>query len=353
MTVPVTPLRVALLRHSALQFPVYQEVFEALTDALGLAGATVRAVESVDEVGPEQDDLLLIVGAPTFLRHPLRDLAALRARAGRFPLVFLWHLEHLPDLDTPAPKLGAMLLKNWADARRRGGSYGNSRAANFLVIRQGVRRGLLDRVFVFTPRKAQFLQQHGVASEYLPAGHHPLWGTPGTAERDIDVLFLGEVLEDRRGQIVRAVREELAGEGVALKTMYDFNPVGLWGEERNALLRRCKIYLSVYRHPSDFSGLRFSLGMGNGALIVSEPVADPYPFVPGEHFVEAAVPDLARAVLRYLRDDGARARLCGQATRLLTTGYTMHASAERILARAREMMPGGGGPHPGGEALLE
>ncbi len=336
MTDRPPPLRVALLRHSALQFPVYQEIFEALTDSLCLTGATVRAVEAAAEVSPEQDDLLLLVGTPTYLTDPLGDLAALRARAGRSPLVFLWHLEHLPDLETPTAKIAAMLLKNWLDARRRGGGYSNSRAANFHVIRQGVRRGLLDRVFVFTPRKAQFLQKHGVASEYLPAGHHPLWGTSGTGERDIDVIFLGEVLKDRRGEIVGEVRDALAKEGVALRTMYDFNPIGLWGEERNALLRRCKIYLSVYRHPSDFSGLRFSLGMGNGALIVSEPVADPFPFVPGKHFVQAAVPDLASAILQYLRDDAARARICEQATALLTTGYTMRASAERIVACAGE-----------------
>jgi hypothetical protein len=337
MTANVPPLRVALLRHYALQFPVYQEIFEALTDALCQAGASVRTVEAVSEVGPGQDDLLLLVGTPTFLADPLGDLALLRKRAGRGILVFLWHLEHLPDLETPSPKIAAMLLKNWVDSRRRGGGYGNARAANFHVIRQAVRRGLMDAVFVFTPRKAQFLQKYGIASEYLPAGHHPLWGMPGTAKRDIDVIFLGEILRDRRGEIVSRIREELAAAGVALRTMYDFNPVGLWGEERNELLRRCKVYLSVYRHPSDFSGLRFSLGMGNGALIVSEPVADPFPFVPGEHFVQAPVPDLAGVVLQYLRDDDARARICAQATALLTSDYTMRASVERIVRRARDM----------------
>jgi hypothetical protein len=340
MTVPPTssPLRVALLQHTAMQFPVYQEIFEALTDSLRQSGTTVRSVETADDLNSEQDDLLLIVGSPTFLRDPLGDLTALRTRVGRLPLVFLWHLEHLPDLETPVWKRWAMHVKSWTDARRSSGSYGNSRAANFYIIRQGVQRGLLDQVFVFTPRKAQFLLNHGITSEYLPAGHHPLWGTPGTGERDIDVLFLGEVLQDRRGEIVRTVREELAREGIALKTMYDFNPIGLWGEERNALLRRCKIYLSVYRHPSDFSGLRFSLGMGNGALIVSEPVADPYPFVPGEHYVQAPVPELAQVVLQYLRDDGARVQICAQASALLTTEYTMRASAERIVARAHELI---------------
>ncbi|MBV9852738.1 MAG: glycosyltransferase family 1 protein [Armatimonadetes bacterium] len=341
MTDTITPpaLRVALFQY-ATRFPVYEEIFAALRNSLRQAGASVRMVEAVADVGPERDDLLLIVGTPNYIGHLLQDLTTLRRRHGRAVRVFLWHLEHLPDLETPEPVLWALLLKNWLEARRAGGHYGNSRAANYHVIRQGARRGLFDQVYVFTPRKARFLEKHGVAAEYLPAGYHPIWGTSGSGERDIDVLFLGEVLEDRRGRIVKAVRAELEKEGVALKSMHDFNPNGLWGEERNAILQRSKIYLSVYRHAQDFSGTRFCLGMGNGALIVSEPVADPFPFVPGEHFVQAAVPDLGRAVLTYLRDEAGRVRICAEATRFITEDYTMHASAQRIVARARELAAG-------------
>lgn len=331
------PLRVALFQYS-IRFPVYEEIFTALRDSLAQAGAQVRMVESYAEVTPDRDDLLLIVGTANYTPHPLEGLTALRARHGRAVSVFVWHLEHLPNPETPAPELWALLLKNWLEAKRAGGSYGNSRAANYHTIRQATRRGLFDQVFTFTPRKTRFLEQHGIPAEYLPTGYHPLWGTPGDEERDIDVLFLGEVLDDRRGCIVKAVRAELEKEGVALKTMYDFNPIGLWGEERNRILRRSKIYLSVYRHARDFSGTRFCLGMGNGALIVSEPIADPYPFVPGEHYIEAAVPDLGRTILAYLRDETGRTRLCRQATRFITEDYTMRASAERILARARELV---------------
>ena len=334
-----TPLRVALFQYT-VRFPVYDEIFAALTDSLQQAGAVVRTVGALSEVSPDRDDLLLIVGTPNYVDNLLPGLTELRRRPGPTVQVFLWHLEHLPDLGTPAPVLWALLLKNWLEARRAGGRYGNSRAANYHTIRQAVRRGLFDHVFAFTPRKAKFLQEHGVAAEYLPAGYHPIWGTPGSEERDIDVLFLGEVLDDRRGDIVKAVRAELGKEGVALKTMYDFNPIGLWGEERNAILRRSKIYLSVYRHAQDFSGTRFCLGMGNGALIVSEPVADPDPFVPGEHFVEAAVPDLSRTILTFLRDGAARERLCRQATQFITHDYTMLGSAARIVARARELTLG-------------
>jgi len=122
-----------------------------------------------EEVGvggqrPRDADALLIVGSPNFHPGLLDDLAALRLRHGAAVRVLLWHLEHLPDLDAPAPALWAQALKSWADARRHGGRHGNSRAGNFLTIRDGARRGLFDRVFVFTARKAAFLRRQGIAA---------------------------------------------------------------------------------------------------------------------------------------------------------------------------------------------
>ena len=332
-------LRIAILLNSpGYRFPVYEEIWEAVADSLRHAGATVRLAETVQDVDPAQDDLLLIIGTPNYILGLPADLAALRARFGQALLIVLWHLEWLPDVGAPEPTLWIKMLKKWVDARRNGGQHDNSGAANYMVIRQGVRQGLFDHVFVFTMRKTKFLQKHGVPSEYLAVGHHPIWGAanPDGGTRDIDVLFLGEQDQKRRGRIVQALRVELEKEGVTLNTMSDFDPAGLWGEARNVLLRRTKIYLSIYRHSLDFSGTRFCLGMGNGALVVSEPVADPFPFVPGRHFIEAPVPDLSRVILTYLQDDAAREKVCRQAREFLTRDYTMQASAERIVAQARE-----------------
>jgi hypothetical protein len=325
-----TAIRVVLPKPQ-VNFVAYDEIFHALTDVLTQIGACVRAVPTV--LDAEEEDLILIVGTVAYYPNLLRDLAAVRARQNRrSPAVFLWLLEHLPDLDTPPHLLLGYLAKSWWDARRRGGDYTNSRGGNYQSIRIGVARGLFDKILVFTPRKMAFLKRHGVDAEYVPSGHHPIWGEDRHGERDIDVLFLGEVLDDRRGRIVKSVQAALAKEGITLKTMYDFNPVGVWGEERNTLLNRTKIYLSLYRFSADASGMRLSLGMGNGALVVSEPVADPSPFIANEHFVESAIVDLPQSVLTYLGDDAARQRICAAATARINASYTLHASVERILA---------------------
>lgn len=331
-------IRIAFL-NLTLGFVAYDEIFAAITDSLRQAGASVRRVDGVRDCHPSTDDALLIVGAPGYYPTLLPGLHALRSRQGEKMRVLFWQLEHVPDPEMSAAMVWAHVGKSLLRAARHGGRLDTMRGASFLLLRRMVRHGLVDDLFIFTQRGAQFLTRHGIAARYLPMGHHPIWGVNQAGERDIDVLFLGEVLDDRRSRIVRDVKNELAAAGVALSTMYDFNPVGVWGEERNALLNRTKIYLSVYRHPSASSGLRFGLGMGNGAMVVSEPVADASPFVAGEHFVEAPVPHLAQAILQYLRDDDARSQICRAAARQLETHYSLIDSAAQMIAAIRIALP--------------
>lgn len=330
--------RVALLR-PATEFAAFDEIMAALADALTQAGASVRTLAHLRDADPARDDLLLVIGSPTLHPHLPHGLGALR-RAMPALRVFLWHMEHLLDADTPPLTQAALRLKARLERARRG-DYSNTRAGNFLAIREASRLALFDRVLVFTRRKADFLRARGMDADYLPLGHHPVWGwteADDPAPRDIDVLFLG-MLHGRRQAIMDDIQAKLAPAGVRVQTNYDFNPSGSWGEERNALLRRAKVFLSIYRYPGDGSGMRFSMGMGNGALVVSEPVADPDPFVAGRDFVQADVPALAGAILAALSDEPARLAMCRAAQDCLRESYSLQGSAERILALLRETRP--------------
>ena len=330
-TTPQNTLRIALSQAKA-NYPVYDEILSAVTDSLEQAGASVRPIIRIRDANPQLDDLVLIIGGTQFHAHAFEDLAALRRNYGATLSVFFWHLEHLPENDTRWPKFLAYLLKAQLDRFKNGGEYTNSRGGNYLSIRQGLRQGYFNRVLTFTQRKAEFLNQHGLAAQYLPTGHHPIWGVDLKQPRDIDVFFLGEVLDDRRSTIVKQVRAELGAARVKLETMYDIAPAGLWGQQRNEVLNRTKIFLSVYRFAADANGLRLSLGMGNGALVVSEPVFNPHPFVAGKHFVETPVESLTNTILAYLKDDAARNRITSAASGLLSTEFNMFESAKQIVA---------------------
>ena len=56
---------------------------------------------------------------------------------------------------------------------------------------------------------------------------------------------------------------------------------GVWGHDREVLLRRTRVVLDVHRIPGNFVGLRLLLSLAAGAALVTEPMTDPYPFMPG------------------------------------------------------------------------
>ncbi len=66
--------------------------------------------------------------------------------------------------------------------------------------------------------------------------------------------------------------------------------------------------LSVGRFPGTFVGVRFLIGVACGALVVSEPLYDPSPYVPGEHFVQAPISELPGVIERYLGDEEGASR---------------------------------------------
>jgi glycosyltransferase involved in cell wall biosynthesis len=69
--------------------------------------------------------------------------------------------------------------------------------------------------------------------------------------------------------------------------------------------------------------------MVNGALVVSDPVYAPEPFVPGVHFVEAPVEELAATCRHWLDDPAGRARITAAAHALVMQELTL----ENVLAR--------------------
>jgi hypothetical protein len=101
------------------------------------------------------------------------------------------------------------------------------------------------------------------------------------------------------------------------------------GERRTELLNRARILVNVARAPKQLAAGRFLLGMVNGALVVSDPVYAPEPFVPGVHFVEAPVDELAATCRRWLDDAAGRAHVTAAAHALVTRELTL----ENVLAR--------------------
>lgn len=97
------------------------------------------------------------------------------------------------------------------------------------------------------------------------------------------------------------------------------------------LLNRTKILLNLARTPGEFPDLRLILGMANKALVLSEPIYRPDPFVAGRHFVTSSIDEMPQVIQYYLAHDMERATISARAYQLITQDVTMERSVRCIL----------------------
>jgi hypothetical protein len=189
----------------------------------------------------------------------------------------------------------------------------------------------VDRIVVTSRDRRAVLLEYGLAAEAVPYGYSAAVAgqitPPDRANRDLAFVTLGapnSPLASRRSVVERWLEQSRAEE--PRLTVLD----GVWGRERGDLLRRARVVLNVARIPGDFVGVRLVLAIAAGAVVVSEPMTDPFPFVAGVHFVEAPLDGLLDAA-RELHADEPRRRRIAEAGQALLTGEL---SMARCLGRA-------------------
>jgi hypothetical protein len=184
-------------------------------------------------------------------------------------------------------------------------------------------------VVVTSRDRAATLIGWGVAARTVPFGYHPCHGgaltPPEAGARDVPLLLLGSRAgHTRRAAAVDRLRANGASHGLLVEG-------SSWGAERDVLLRRTRVMLDVHRVPGNFVGLRLLLSLAAGVALVSEPMTDPSPFVPGVHFVEAPLEGLLGAGLALLDDEARRREIVAAGQALLHTDLSMASSLRRVL----------------------
>ena len=189
--------------------------------------------------------------------------------------------------------------------------------SNLERLRRLTRNGFPDVLVVPHRASADTLAEHGIRADVVPIGSGPRHCVDLGLERNIDVLFLGELRVPRRRRLLR----RLCRIGLDVTAVGDWSNPAFFGEGRARLLNRSKILLNLGRFPGQMASHRFVLGMGAGALVVSEPVYGPEPFVPSEHFVSATLDELPSVVDHFLADEPERAAIAQRAPFRLRGGH--------------------------------
>lgn len=187
------------------------------------------------------------------------------------------------------------------------------------------------------------LRERGVNALHVPLGYVPEWDTWGgvdAEERTVDVAFLGSHT-DRRGVALARCGSVLQGRRAELHVVETKlphraeDPHFLWGERRDALLRRTKVLLNVHRSELGYmEWLRAVQAIVNGAVLVSEHALGVAPLIAGRHFVSARFEDLHLALGATLDYYGLVGDLRSNAYRLLRDEMPMDGALDDLAALA-------------------
>ena len=262
-------------------------------------------------------------GAPWWYPQATRSLLAMSP--SERPRVLLWHTEPLPLPQAAGFPRERRSLREVAKIALRDDRVSDARSnlSRLVVL---ARAGFPDVVAVPYAAQAETLAEHGLHADVVPIGSGPRHCVDLGLERDIDVLFLGALEVPRRRRVVRRLRRA----GLDVLAVGGWTKPEFWGHERTKLLNRTRILLNVGRFPGQMSGHRLVLGMGAGALVVSEPIHRPEPFVAGEHFVSAPLEEIPAVARSLLSDEEAREAITRRARTFVRDELTMESSFARL-----------------------
>jgi hypothetical protein len=299
-----------------------------MADTIGELGLeTLLTPQSEFEPAPSR----VVLARGTIACFPAAFKRLRAARASERPYTILWLTEALPLPGAAGLRLERLHARELAKIVLGDDRVADPRSNARSLIR-ACSDGLLQLPVISMKSGQLFLSERGIAAEHVPIGCQDDWGRDLGLERDIDVLFLGDLRVRRRKRIVRRLRRE----GISVLALGGWGDRRYWGEERTELLNRVKIMLNIPRHPGLLSGARMLLGMANKALVVAEPVYFPEPYVPGRHYVNAPLEEMVGAVRAYLEDEQARREIIETAYDFARQQLTIERSLARILRLASE-----------------
>jgi hypothetical protein len=275
---------------------------------------------------PGPDEVLLVWGNAAWHRRRMKALAGTPRRSR--PFVVVWHSEPLPLPPSSGFSQQRLHLRELVKIALR-----DERATdpwtNLRLLCWLATHGLPDLLVVTSQAAAETAALHGLRACVVPVGYDPVFGEDLGVERDIDVLFLGALEVPRRRQALRALRRQ----GLTVDVCGSWHDPRFWGVQRTELLNRTRIMLNIQRTRGQFSGFRLLLGMANGALVLSEPIYRPEPFVDGVHFVSGSLDEIPALAARYLDDERARLRVAEEGHAFVTSSLTL----EQSLTSIREL----------------
>lgn len=193
--------------------------------------------------------------------------------------------------------------------------------------------GGIDSIFCSSVPRTEFLRRHNIPAHFLPVGYHPYLGKKLSIKKDMDVVFIGSVMHNkRRGKIVKRLKKQLANRAINLQLFVRRT----FGSKRTNVLNRAKVSLNINQGHWDIPGMRFLMSMGCGTMVISETMKFPIPYEPGRHFVQADIDKLPETIAFYLENEDQRNKIVTNANVLVRDRLTMRRVLRKLLEACGE-----------------
>ena len=178
----------------------------------------------------------------------------------------------------------------------------------------------------------------GIDSLLIPRGYHPDYGEIRDLTRDIAVLWMGKIRTERRERIIHGLRVELANEGLEMQVYDGIEKPFIFGEERTSLLNRSWFILNILAYPTDEISIRYYIAAANGAVILTEPGKNEYPFENWAHLVECLPQQMAETVSYHINHPEEWQRISQNAFNLVSQELTLENSISAMLTKAEKII---------------
>jgi GT2 family glycosyltransferase len=196
-------------------------------------------------------------------------------------------------------------------------------------------------VFDINRRAVRAYQDSGIPAEHLQLGHSEAWERPDhTADRDIDILFLGRAT-GRRERALAAYADVLERFECELVLSDDRTANAAAGanfaagEDKLRLLGRSKVLLNVHGEDEPyFEWLRAVEAICCGCVLVSESSTDLDPLRPGVDLVTGGYSSLGLLAAWMAEDDDRRREIAENGMNRLRAEAPLSRAAEKLAEAA-------------------
>lgn len=193
---------------------------------------------------------------------------------------------------------------------------------------------LLDVLALSSTVYRDYLQQHHIDSIVVPRGFHPSYGSLLNRKRDIAAVWMGKLRTRRRAKAIYWLRNELEKRGLKMNIYDGQENEFIFGNTRTEILNRTWFVLNVFfSGPTDELSIRYYIAGANGAVVLSEPGANKYPFEPGTHILERKLEEMPDTIMDHIEHREKWQAISDNILKLRDK-ITLEDSVAKILSRA-------------------